>query len=175
MHAMVVKHENRYAILLARNARYPAVTAFTVAHELGHILLGHIEGARALIDLENPAEARDEDVQEQEADAFALNLLTGATRLDFEVNTSSFNAPTLADAAMRAASAYQIEPGTIALTLAHEDGSWPRTMSALKFIYGDARPVSEDVNDLAQRELDWDALSEEAADYLARIMKGTDA
>lgn len=175
MHAMVVKHEGRYAILLARNARFPAEVAFTVAHELGHILYGHLGEAQALVDLEDPAETQDDDVQEQEADEFALNLLVGTTQLKFETDVDSFNAPTLADAVMRAAEKHQIEPGTMALTLAYQDGSWARTMSALGFIYGDIPPVFETMNAVAQGELNWNALSEGAADYLTRVMSGTDA
>ena len=170
MHAMVVQHRDRFAILLARNARYPAVVAFTVAHELGHALLGHIEGACALVDLDNPAEMRDDDPQEQEADVFALNLLTGTPNPLIEPDRANFNAPMLADAAMRAASTHQVEPGTIALTLAYSDGSWARTMAALKFIYGDGPPVSRDINELARKSLNWDALSDDSADYLDRIM-----
>ena len=175
MHAMVVKHEGRYAILLARNARFPAQVAFTVAHELGHILYGHLGKARALVDLENPAETKDDDVEEQEADEFALSLLAGTTQLNFETDLDGFNAPTLANAVIRAAEKYQIEPGTMALTLAYQDGSWARSMSALKFIYGDIRPVSETVNKVAHGELNWNALSEGAADYVARVLSGPDA
>lgn len=175
MHAMVVKHEERYAILLARNARYPAEVAFTIAHELGHILYGHLGEAKALVDLENPAETHDGDDQEKDADEFALNLLTGSTQLKFEADIGSFNAPTLAHAVMRAAETYQIEPGTMALALAYQDGSWARTMSALGFIYGDIPPAFEIVNAVAQGQLNWSALSEETAEYLTRIMASTHA
>jgi hypothetical protein len=43
-------------------------------------------------------------------------------------------------------------------------------MSALKFIYGDARPLWRDVNNLAAHFLEWDELSEETSDYLRNIM-----
>ena len=42
MHAMAVKVANRHAILLGRDAQYPASLAFTLAHEIGHVMLGHI-------------------------------------------------------------------------------------------------------------------------------------
>lgn len=175
MHAMAVQNRGRFAILLAHKVHFPAQAAFTVAHELGHILLNHLGDAKALVDLEDPAETHDEDQQEREADDFALNLLTGTTNPIIEADRDNFNAPTLSDAAKRASRQYQIEPGTIALSLAYRDGSWARTMSALKFIYGGNIPVSRDINELARRMLNWQALSDDAADYLERIMADTDA
>jgi hypothetical protein len=61
MHAMVVAMDGRHAILLGRDASYPAPVAFTLAHELGHVMLGHLAGAPALVDLKDPALARDGD------------------------------------------------------------------------------------------------------------------
>lgn len=170
MHAMVVQYRRRFAILLARKVRFPAQVAFTIAHELGHILLQHIGDASALVDLEDPAETHDEDSQEREADDFALTLLTGTTNPIITTDQANFNAPTLADAVNRAADQYRIEPGTIALTLAYRDGSWARTMSALKFIYPNEREVSREINQIACQMLDWELLLDEAADYIMRIM-----
>lgn len=174
MHAMVVEFRGRHAILLARKVRYPAMAAFTVAHELGHIVLGHIEGARALVDLEDPAEDRGEDRQEQEADEFALKLLTGVADPIIETDAPG-NAPSLASAAIKAATRYGIEPGTIALILAYREGSWARSMSALKFIYGDHPPVSQEINAVARKMLDWDLLSDDSAEYVTQIMADLDA
>jgi hypothetical protein len=175
MHAMVVRYQDRFAILLARNTRYPAMLAFTIAHELGHVLLGHIGDSLALVDLENPAENRDDDIQEQEADVFALNLLTGTSNPIIEPDRVEFNAPTLARAAIEASSQHQVEPGMIALSLAYRDGSWARTMSALKFIYGGNVELPDAINRLARKSLEWDKLSSEAADYLEKIMAIRDA
>lgn len=173
MHAMVVQHGGRFAILLARKIRFPAQVAFTLAHELGHVLLEHLGNANALVDLDDPAESQDEDKQEREADDFALNLLTGTTNPIIEADQADFNAPTLADAAIRAASQYNVEPGAIALTLAYRDGTWARSMAALKFIYGDDIDASRAINEVAQHMLDWDAIPEDTADYLNRVMTGT--
>jgi len=110
MHAMVVSIGNRFAILLGKDANYPAPVAFTLAHELGHIVSGHLDGAPLLVDLQDPAFAKEPDEQEKEADGFALELLTG--RVDPQITTSlqTFNAPTLAEAVKLAASQYQVEP-----------------------------------------------------------------
>lgn len=175
MHAMVVAVGGRFAILLGRDAGYPAPVAFTLAHELGHVMLGHLDGAPALVDLEDPALAHDQDDQEDEADRFALTLLTGSPEPDIQTNLARFNAPTLAAAVLAAAGHYGVEPGTLALCLAHRRNAWPVAMSALRFIYAERKPAWREVNGIADGELDWDALGEEAANYLRNIMLGDDA
>lgn len=175
MHAMVVSVDGRFAILLGRDAAYPAPIAFTLAHELGHVMLGHLANAPALIDLEDPALASDGDGQEEEADKFALTLLTGSAEPDIRTNIDQFNAPTLAAAVMRAAVEYAVEPGTLALCLAHGRGLWPVAMSALGFIYGERKPAWREVNGIADGELDWDLLGDEAAHYLRNVMIGDNA
>lgn len=74
MHAMAAGIAGRYAILLGRDATYPAPVAFTLAHELGHIMLGHIAASSAIVDFGGPLEASRGDREEEEADQFALQL-----------------------------------------------------------------------------------------------------
>jgi len=175
MHAMVVNVEGRFAILLGRDANYPAPVAFTLAHELGHLMLNHLDEAPALVDLEDPAEAQDYDNQEDEADRFALTLLTGAAEPDIQTNVERFNAPMLAKAVLEAGTRYGVEPGTLALCLAYRRNIWPIAMSALRFIYDQPKPAWREVNGIAAQELDWDSLGEEASNYLNVIMTGSDA
>ena len=170
MHAMVVRVADRYAILLGRDARYPAPVAFTLAHELGHVLLGHLGGVPALAELKDPATAVGKDDQESEADEFALTLLTARPEPAIETTLTNFNAPTLADAVIQAAPRYKIEPGTLALVLAHSRSAWPVAMSALKFIYDSPRPVWRDVNGIAAGQLAWDEIPADAADYVRSVL-----
>ncbi|MFN3514600.1 MAG: ImmA/IrrE family metallo-endopeptidase [Phenylobacterium sp.] len=173
MHAMVVGVDGRFAVLLARDASYPAPVAFTLAHELGHVLCGHLAGAPALVDVEDPAFALERDEQEMEADCFALTLLTGSSNPDIQTNVEEFNAPTLAGAVLKASAEYGVEPGTLALCLAYRRKNWPVAMSALRFIYSQPRPIWQHINGIANSQLDWSALSEEGADYLQNVMGGT--
>ena len=48
---------------------------FDLAHELGHVTLGHTQGGAWVIDAEIDADAEDEE--EQAANRFALELITG--------------------------------------------------------------------------------------------------
>lgn len=170
MHAMVVNVDGRSAILIGHDARFPAQLAFTLAHEIGHLLLGHLAGAPALIDVEDPALATERDEQEVEADEFALTLLTGTASPDIQTDVDRFNAPTLANAVLTAAPQYRIEPGTLALCLAYRRRAWPVAMSALGMLYRLERPIWQDINDVAAQQIEWDLLPYEAAAYLRTVM-----
>ena len=174
MHAMVVRIGERYAILLGRNASYPALVAFTLAHEIGHIFLRHLSDVPALLDLKDPATASTRDEQEREADEFALTLLTSRPQPTIVTSTTEFSAPTLASAAKNAAPTYRIEPGTLALVLGHERGAWPLAMSALKFIYDQPRTIWREVNKIADSQLYWEAIGKDSATYLKNVTKAYD-
>jgi Zn-dependent peptidase ImmA (M78 family) len=171
---MAVAFDRRFAILLGRDAHYPAPVAFTLAHEIGHIMLGHLADAPALVDLEDSATATDGDEQEREADRFALTLLTGTPNPDIRTNVERFNAPTLAKAVLEAADRYRVEPGALALCLAHRRNAWAVAIASLRFIYSERKPAWREVNGIASRQLDWDAIGDEAAGYLRNVMIGKD-
>lgn len=170
MHAMVVEADGRFAILLARDSKYPAPVAFALAHEIGHIASDHLDGAAALIDIEDPAQTRDQDTQELEANAYALELLTGYSDPVIETGEAGFNAPTLANAALNAAANYRIEPGTLALCVGYRQKMWPVAMSALQFIYTEPKPVWKEVNAIAVDEIKWSNLTDETAEFLRKLM-----
>jgi hypothetical protein len=48
-------------------------------------------------------------------------------------------------------------------------------MASLRFIYTERKPAWREVNGIANRQLDWETLSDEAADYLRKVMTGKDA
>ncbi len=170
MHAMVVESGNRYAILLGRDASYPAPVAFTLAHEIAHVVLGHLEGASALIDVEDPATSGSHDREEQDADRFALALLTGSAEPRIETNRTEFGGRQLAAAVLDAGPPLGIDPGTLALCVGFQRDRWPAAMAALRHIYPDPKPVWSEVNHIAEAALDWDALDGDGGDYLRTVM-----
>lgn len=173
MHAMVVKVGNRFAILLGRDASYPAPVAFTLAHELGHIMLNHVAAAKALIDIEDPSSRDSEDHEEDEADAFALQLLMGAAEPEITTNVDEFNSAQLADASLREGPRLGIEPGSLALCLAYRTEKWAVANAALRFIYKTESPVWQHVNTVAQNQLVRSSLDPDSISYLSEIMGGS--
>lgn len=170
MHAMVVQANGRHAIILSHNSRYPAAVAFTLAHEIGHIVAGHLSNSNALVDLQDPALARERDTEEQQADSFALSILTGSANPTITTNMKDYNAPSLAKAALTTGPRLAIEPGTLALCAAYQHHNWPVAMSALKFIYREAKPTSVEINKVAEQYLDWDAIGPEGETFLRKLM-----
>jgi hypothetical protein len=102
-------------------------------------------------------------------------MLTGSENPEIETDVQGFNAPTLADAVLRAGPQYGVEPGTLALCLAYRRNIWPVAMTSLKLIYGEPHDVGEWINAIAARNLDWSSMSGDAADYLRNLMQLGDA
>jgi len=170
MSAMALRVGGRYAILLGRDSSYPAPIAFYVAHELGHILLGHLKENQAIVDLGEIRSGDDSDDEEREADEFALSLLTGMKRPTFAVEGSGSNAPSLANAALSASGEAQIEPGTIAMCWGYATGKWPGANAALGFIYSRKVEIWREVNKVAETQLNLEQLPDDVRSYLRSVM-----
>lgn len=170
MAAMVVRVASRGAILLARDSIYPPHIAFYLAHELGHLLLGHVLDETGIIDMEAQPEETTEDSEEASADRFAMQLLTGFPEPKILPESNNYNAPALAAAVLRAAPSLNIEPGILALCFGFSTGNWAVANSAMQFIYENSGPVWQEVNRIATRELDFTRIPEDAASYLATVL-----
>jgi hypothetical protein len=173
MCAMAVRIRGRHAILLAQDAQYPAKTAFHLAHEIGHIALGHVGENSAVVDMEDPSECSEpQDDEETVADRYALELLTGDP--DFKVGKSGkgHNPHQLAEQATKLGVEYGIEPGTLALCFGYETNDWATVQLAFAHIYTKAVPVWTVTNNVAKRQLEWEQLSEERASFLSAVMGG---
>lgn len=170
MCAMSVKVRDRYAILLAKDSKFPAQIAYYLAHELGHIAQGHLEDGSALVDIEDPLRAPRTDPEELAADRYALEVLTGEAEPTITTENTAYSAAGLARAARQSAEELRIEPGTIALCFGHSTERWDKTMAALKHIYPNAHDVSLFVNRVAAQQLaDGDA-SDENAEFVRAAM-----
>jgi len=170
MHAMVIGQYGRHAILFSRIASFPAVAAFTLAHEIGHVALGHVPTGDMLVDAEDPAKTAEHDEEEVAADRFALEILIGAADPDIRINFETFNHAELADAVMRAGPAHGIDPGTLALAVAHQRKAWPVAMAAMRIIQPQENAVSDLMNAVAASQLDLDRLGSDSAVFIGRAL-----
>jgi len=170
MHAMVVGQKDRHAILFSREASYPAMVAFTLAHEIGHIALGHVPADDVLIDAQDPAGVADHDDEETAADRFALEVLLGDADREILIDFDAFNHAELADAVLSASPRYGIDPGTLALAVAYRRNAWPVAMAAMKLIQPEPIAVSNLVNNVARTQLDLDRLGSDSAVFIERTL-----
>ncbi len=172
MAAVSVRLGERYAILIGRESKFPAWIAFILAHEIGHIVSGHIADSVALLEVEDPLQMNNRDDEELEADRFALSLLTGEEDRVVMPNVQEYSARQVADAVLRTGPAEKIDPGVLALCLAYSTKRWQQSVGALKMIEGQEFPedVGVRLNRIADAQIDWDSLTSERADYLQKIL-----
>lgn len=141
--AMAVRIGSRFAILVARETGIPAQYMFHVAHELGHIALGHLADAATIVDAdpndpENQPEELVDDAEEQAADAFAQELLSG--KHDFRVQRAGLQeqslgtARELAERAISVGEHLRVDPGHVVMTFGDATGEWGLAMAAAKLI-----------------------------------------
>lgn len=164
----------RPVIVLAKKKSSRAWLSFILAHEIGHVALGHLQPGSSIIDisLEETATYLTEsasDTQESEADEFALQAM-GGEDIAAEIRTWSGNATPveLAVNARRAASRFAIEAGHFILRHAFATRRWPESITALRFLSEDFNPESALVAQLKQR-LDLDRVSDDLQDMVASI------
>ena len=174
MSAMSVRTAGRYAILAARDATYPAPIAFHIAHELGHICLGHLSEGCSIVDLgefgEEPQAGRDEE--ERAADDFAMELLTGSANPNIVVQGNGRNARELAAQVRVVGNEVRIEPGTLALAYGYMSGNWATANAALAHIYTAPFDAWQAINKIADHQLQWSALQDESESFLRAVMGG---
>jgi IrrE N-terminal-like domain len=158
----------RPVIVLCRHAKNSAWLLFILAHELGHLALGHVPNEGTLID-----EKLDEgsiDVEEQQANAFAIELLTGRTSRRFISTDRWPNANALAQLAMETGRRSMIDPGHIVLNYAHSMGKtfFPVAQAALKILEPNDDAVARVRSKMAEN-LDWSRLPEDSSEFLMKV------
>jgi len=158
----------RPVIVLCRHAKYSAWLLFILAHELGHLALGHVPDEGTLID--QGLDENSTDLEEQQANAFALELLTGRSERRFIAADRWPNAAGLAKSALEIGRKAMIDPGHVALNYAHSMGTafFPVGNAALKLLEPDANAVAKVRANMAGN-LDWSRLPEDSSEFLMRV------
>jgi hypothetical protein len=135
-------------------------------------MLGHLKDNLAVVELDDilTSSIGHEDEEEQEADRFALEVLTGRSKPLVLPKAEKFLAQDLAKTALEASKDLQIEPGTLALCLGHSTKRWDKAFASMEFIYSLEEPLWKTINTIAATQIDLSVLSEEFSSYLHKIM-----
>lgn len=177
MTGMIVNHNGRPSILLGFRHNHKARQLFVLAHELAHLILGHVTGETLLIDedLDSEVETLNEelkstlDSEEAEADEFALELIRGKHELSFA--HLSLDQPTeLAVFAMQENERYGIDPGHIIASYAFETMDWPTANTAMNFFENSGEAINC-IKEIFSEKALLENVSEEAQSYL-HILQG---
>ena len=169
MAAMAASVGDRGAILLARDSTYPAQATFFLAHEIAHIALGHIGAERVLVDFERESLPVG-DEEEKQADAFALEILTGQPRPAVLPSGGRYSATELARSALEAAPSLGIEPGTLALCFGYSTGDWATANAAIARIYESPKPLWREINCVAVNQLVGERISDDHSSFLGAVL-----
>jgi hypothetical protein len=169
MEGLAYARSGRSVIVLCKNTQHSSGLLFILAHEIGHIMRGHINSDGVLID--EQVDRNSSDAEEKAANAFALELLTGNPQSQvFAVRPVS--APALAKAAYQAGVHEQIDPGHLVLNYAYQTGSdgFAVANAALKLL----EPHTDAVGLVRSRmlaHLDQTMLSEDTYEFILRATR----
>lgn len=133
---MAVWTDERPVIVIASGKTHPAWHIFVIAHELGHIALGHLSKGEVSID--SAVELDSTQREEAEANAFAVELLSGHPDLSFSPPPRRFNARELASIAQSIGEKYKIDPGFMILSYSRDQDFYPLAQAALKVLNPEA-------------------------------------
>ncbi len=174
MDGAVVKVGNRVAIVISKKKSSRAWLGFILAHEIGHLASGHLDGSGSIIDVSLQEQATYEtessaDGQEREADEFALSLLGGqlveATVSKWPTHTAPVN---LAVYAKQSAVACGVEPGHLVLRFAFKTKHWAEAMIALNYLQEDGN-AEQVMRQGLIRHLDLDRVADDMKDFITQV------
>lgn len=132
-HGMAIGIDTRSAIVLARNQPSHAFDLFDLAHELGHIMSGHISPN----DIWSDDKIEVDDGEEREANQFAFELLTGLTEVPLLGESQS--AKHLARKAVAFGKENAIDPGLLISAYGKAHGNHRLSGAALREIHDGVR------------------------------------
>lgn len=162
--ALAVIVDGRPAIVLCKHTEYSAWLLFHLAHELGHIVLGHLQGTNILVDEEVQA---DTDAEETEANQFAVELLTGYKQVSYNFGDHAIKSRIAVNALIEGRDT-DVDPGFIALNHGRATGNWGAANGALQLIERTPNAVAT-IRERMLRHLDREQLSRDSDEFLMRI------
>lgn len=173
MDGLAVNIDGRPAIVLASNRPNPSWLLFHLAHELGHIVLGHIDDGGTLVD--GDIDRDNTDPRERAANDFAIELITGKVGTRILPKARWPTAPALAASAERLGREINVDPGHIVLNYAHSmpGNFWAVANAAAKLLPSDG-DAAQMIRARLSSNLGWSSLPNDAAEFVAR-MTGLDS
>lgn len=169
MEGLAFEQNGRPVIVLTRTHPH-GYMLFDLAHELGHISLGHVNAERSVVDQKIDFEASEED--ERAANRFALELLTGNPECKIVPVGRWLNGCELAAAAMIYADKNQVDPLHIVLNYGHTKNLWGAANAAIKEIAENEPPDQEILRNTLLQSLDLDVLSNDEYTLLQTHLSG---
>lgn len=170
---MIQLHNNKPVIVLAINYKHSARFTFTLAHELGHLALGHITEGEFFDDkIELNSNNNDDD--EKEANQFAVKLLLDG--YDNCLGDEKFkNANKLLEKVdLITANQLTLDKNSIILNYGwHNKQYFPLAMKALNELEKQSKTQisgAKYINEYLTDKLDWDKFDDDNYEYLEQVL-----
>lgn len=165
-------------IATGKNHKSSAWMAFIVAHELGHIISGHVQEGECIVDEKIELDG-ETDPQEKEADRFAVELIYGKNNVNY-LQSGYLTANKLVNYALSQAEKDVVNPASIVLnhawhkkqtvtTTKQQNIAWGLAQNAIKELEGEFLSAPQIINERLAGGLDWDRLSDDNCDFLERM------
>lgn len=168
MAALVSIIDGRPIIVVADGRKGTGWILFHVAHELGHVVLGHVPADVVLID--DDVDKASRDVEERQANAFAIELLTGDAYTGFHATGRLLRAGELAKAALEHGRRYGVDPQHVVLNYADKMGrSFFAVANAALWILEPGADAPALIRQKFAASLDWSKLPRESAEFVLRV------
>jgi hypothetical protein len=171
--AMCVRVGACPVVLVVRKEVAPARLAYLVAHEIGHLMSGHLKADNntVLVDDTLPVDergfAKDED--EKIADTYAMELLGGDALRAACIKVGQQNEEVkLAVAALKVSKGTGLEAGQVILGWARLTEDWRLAGMAMRYLMT-TQPAPIVVNDVAKGYIDSNTLSSDGLDHLIKL------
>jgi Zn-dependent peptidase ImmA (M78 family) len=176
---MVGKYGDCPVIVISKNQKSPAWLAFILAHELGHIICGHIKGS-SLID-EKIDHDQLGDIEEQEADQFAMEILFGRKNAIYK-NQTNLDLKSLKSYVKACSVQDHVDPALVILNYAWFKATSADTNKAKGDVWKVANVLLSNfeeseitapqlINYQLGKHLDWENLSNDNQEFLERMTK----
>lgn len=163
MLAVAIRSNGKFAVVLSRKGAASEML-FWLAHEIGHIALGHLASDGFLAD---EKEGTEQDTDEVEANDFAIKLLNGLSanyKLGHFIAANNFAAT-----AMQYGKANAIDPGHVILNVAKNMKAFALGQAALKFLT-DQDDACAKVNRSFRSHADLERLSDDQVVLLGQAL-----
>lgn len=171
---MSLLDEEQPVILLSKRDKNPSVQLFILAHELAHVLLGHISEDSILTDeslllVEDSLASYSPDQQEKDADTYALNILRGnevsSSYLMEQLKHNESESSSIAVKALELGSQWKIDSGHLLLSYGFSSKNWLLARQAMGFLE-DSTPPRDTLINLFHQYFDISSISAEDYEFL---------
>jgi hypothetical protein len=165
MTGLATRSDGRPVIVCCKNLTLPPLMSFVVAHELGHIVK-HLKEDGSFLDEKVDLDSIDQE--EKEANAFAAVLLTGRTTVYETGGTGNITAPRLAKFANAAGRRDGVDPGVVAMSVAHGRGFYPIGIAACKLTDGESLDACDLIRSTMAANINLHELPDEDQDFVRK-------